>query len=189
MIRILVIDFGCPNVPNLCNSLSFLGCLYIRRLPNDLDSLDFSTINGIILSGGPDSVTVNDHNTIDSHILDMKIPILGICYGAQLIIKLKFGTVLTHHDKLSGWKTLMIDTNSPLYRNLYHEIYVYCKHDDIITCVPDEFKITSYHCGKKVIMSFENEESKIYGVQYHPGVLDSKEGEIIIINFVSICRN
>ncbi len=187
MLKILLIDFGCPNVNYLCDLLQYNNCKYIRITNNKIPNL--LSFNGIILSGGPKSVTVDNHPSIDKYILDMNIPILGICYGAQLITKLKLGTVVTHHNKLLGWKTLNICNKSKLYRGLYHQIYIYCKHDDIITYLPDEFIVTSYNCNKKVIMSFEHKKDSIYGVQYHPDVIDSKEGEIIIKNFIRICSD
>ncbi len=164
MITILVIDFGCPNVGHLCNLIYMCNCNVIRKTPNEINNTIISNSDGIILSGGPSSVTCELHPTIDTCILESNIPILGICYGAQLIAKLNGGHIKKHTEILYGWKTIYINNKARLYSGLYPTIYIYCKHYDIITKVSDSFIITSYNCDKKIIMSFEHKKLDIYAV-------------------------
>lgn len=188
MITILVIDFGCPNVKNLVQNIQNNNCKVIKVLPHEFVTFKIKDVQGIILSGGPDSVIYKDYNiTLESITTD--VPILGICYGAQLIAKLTGGKVFKNYDMVCGLKSIQIDINSELYRNLPENINIYCSHNDCISDVSSSYQITSLYNNNRIVMSFENIYNHIYGVQFHPDALESKEGNIIIRNFIRICRN
>lgn len=181
---ILIIDFGCPNVKNIAQFMVNRMQSYYVYTPDKVP-YDLSNIIGIILSGGPDSVINADIPTISSR----SIPMLGICYGAQLIAKMLRGSIEKLECPVDSWKEITVDNTSDIYRNLSKNIYVCCKHADVITSLPKDCIITSEIKELRAIMSFEHKEYNIYGVQFHPDVLESKEGDIILSNFIKICHD
>lgn len=142
---------------------------------------------GIILSGGPMSVYDSDAPDLDERILKMNIPVLGICYGLQLISKKLGGKVEPAKDREYGKAILNVVDDSPLFKDVKKESKVWMSHGDYLTELPKGFSITA-KSDHSPIGAVANELDKIYGVQFHPEVVHTDEGKKIIHNFLyDIC--
>ena len=142
---------------------------------------------GIILSGGPMSVYDDNSPTLDNEILTLKKPILGICYGLQILCKNLGGVVESAKDREYGKAELSIEGNSSLFHDVKNDSTVWMSHGDYLTNLPQGFNVigTSHHSP---ICAIENTQEKIFGVQFHPEVVHTEEGEKILRNFLfKIC--
>jgi len=143
---------------------------------------------GIILSGGPMSVYDKGAPDLDERILKINIPVLGICYGLQLISKKLGGKVEPAKDREYGRAILNIIETSPLFSNVNKESKVWMSHGDYLTELPKGFDIIA-KSDHSPIGAVANESEKIYGVQFHPEVVHTDEGRKIIHNFLfNICK-
>ena len=147
-------------------------------------------IKGIILSGGPLTITRRNSLDLPSHILNLNKPILGICYGHQILAKKFGGKVKISKTREFGYAQIKSDNKSPLTKNFFKnkKNSVWMSHQDIVTKIPRGFrKIASTSNSKFAIIS--NEKKKLYGVQFHPEVTHTKNGTVILKNFaVAICK-
>lgn len=143
---------------------------------------------GIIFTGGPNSVYDEKSPTITKEIFELKIPILGICYGAQLISHILGGTVKTAPISEYGKTEVeVVDKNSKLFKNVNSKTVTWMSHTDYIDKMPEKFKKVALtkECPYAAI---ENENAKIYAVQFHPEVQHTEEGDKILKNFLyEIC--
>ena len=189
--KIVIIDFGSQVTKLIARRIREYKVLSQIVTLNDFKKIKkFNNIKGIILSGGPSSVTKRKHLKISSSIFNKGIPILGICYGLQLIAKEFGGKVKSSFKKREFGKSLLIKKkNSPLTKNYFKKSnnYVWMSHQDAVTKIPKNFiKIASTKNSTLTII--ENSKKKIYGVQFHPEVTHTVNGEIIIKNFIfNIC--
>jgi len=143
---------------------------------------------GIILSGGPMSVYDTDAPDLEDEILKLGIPVLGICYGLQIISKKLGGKVEPAKDREYGRATLNVISSSPLLSNVKPNSTVWMSHGDYLTELPDGFNVVA-KSDHSPIGAAENSNKKIYGVQFHPEVVHSEEGRKIIHNFLfNICN-
>ncbi len=143
---------------------------------------------GIIFSGGPDSVFLKDSPKINKEIFSFNIPILGICYGAQLIVKEMGGLVEPAKTREFGTVKTEFKTSSLLFSGLKVSFNTLMSHTDEIVKLPENFKVTAKSKTTK-IAAFEDSEKKIYATQFHPEVLDTEFGEEIFKNFLfKVCR-
>jgi len=143
---------------------------------------------GIILSGGPMSVYDSDAPDLDDRILKINIPILGICYGLQLINKKLGGKVEPATDREYGRAILNVIKASPLLYDVSPISKVWMSHGDYLTELPKGFDIIA-KSDHSPIGAVANESEKIYGVQFHPEVVHTDEGRKIIHNFLfDICK-
>jgi len=136
----------------------------------------------IIFTGGPNSVYGDNSPKCDSEIFNLGIPILGICYGAQLISHMLGGKVESANTSEYG-KTITFFGNSPLFNNMRKESTTWMSHTDKVTKLPDGFKTTAT-TNSCEFAAFEHIKSNIYGVQFHPEVLHSEEGHLLLTNFL-----
>ena len=144
--------------------------------------------NGIILSGGPKSVYDKDAPSFDSKILNLGIPILGICYGLQLICKAFGGKVKPAKDREYGKASLETLGNNILFSGFKKKSIVWMSHGDYLTALPEGFKIIG-KSGHSPICAVADDKRKIYGVQFHPEVNHTEQGIKIINNFLyKICK-
>ncbi len=144
--------------------------------------------DGIILSGGPASVYEHNAPTMDRKILDLGIPILGICYGLQLIAKFVGGIVLGGKLKEFGKKELHVKKTGKLLKSLSKKEQVWMSHGDLVTELPKDFEILASTDTCK-IAAFENKNKKLYGIQFHAEVAHTLKGNQILKNFVfNICK-
>jgi GMP synthase (glutamine-hydrolysing) len=146
--------------------------------------------DGIILTGGPYSVYDEDAPTLPEEIFKLDVPILGICYGAQILINIFGGKVSNSKFKEYGRVRIHQVQNivSDIFRDIEQECFCWMSHQDYIETMPDQFIKTAYtdNCP---IAAFENKNKKIYGVQFHPEVHHTEFGEVLIKNFIyNICQ-
>jgi len=188
MIQIIVINFG-SQVAHLINRR-------IRELGvfSELVSYNITTDRikkisprGIILSGGPASVYEKNSPQLDKKIFDSGIPVLGICYGLQLMGKY-FGKTIPSKLKEYGKKTISIKKNGSLLKKLNKKEQVWMSHGDLIKSLPKEFDILA-KTDTCPIAAMQNNSKKLYGLQFHPEVIHTPKGNQILRNFIfDICK-
>lgn len=185
MDKILVIDYGSQYTQLLAKRIRDLG-VYSEVVQYD-DEFSLENVKGIILSGGPDSVYSEEAPDISDVILNSKIPILGICYGMQLIAKKLGGEVGKTGTAEYGKTKINVVERSSLFQNFEKEFIAWMSHKDMVTKVPKGFIVTSITVNN-IISSFEDKIRKIYAIQFHPEVRHTEFGIDILKNFaVDVC--
>lgn len=141
---------------------------------------------GIIISGGPDSVNAPDSIMIDKKIFEIGCPVLGICYGMQLIAKVLGGEVNSEKSPEYGVTEILRTRESMLISS--EKFNALMSHGDNVSKLPEGFIETS-KTQSGIISSIENKDKKIFGLQFHPEVINTEKGDEIIKNFVfEICK-
>ncbi|MBN1376869.1 glutamine-hydrolyzing GMP synthase [Candidatus Woesearchaeota archaeon] len=187
MDKIIVIDFGgqyAHLIANRLRRLGFLGEIVQNNEP--IINLKNKDIKGIILSGGPSSVYEQESPKISKEIFNLNIPLLGICYGHQLITYMLNGKVNKGSIKEYGQALVKLKP-SRLFKGLGKKETVWMSHGDLVEDLPEGFDIiaSSDYCK---IAAVENTEKKIYGLQFHPEVTHTPNGMKILENFAGdIC--
>ena len=142
---------------------------------------------GIILSGGPRSVYLPDSPRVEKWIFDLGVPVLGICYGHQLIAYLFGGKVESGYREYGRTKIRIVKRDS-LFDDWEDEETVWMSHSDAVVELPREFEILAVS-ENNVIAAFKHRELPIYGVQFHPEVVHTPKGKILFRNFLfKICK-
>ena len=182
--RILVLDFGGQYNQLIARRVRECS-VYSEIYPNtiSIEKIKEYKPAGIIFTGGPNSVYEAESPTISKEIFELGIPILGICYGSQLMAHLLGGQVEHANVSEYGKTKVDVDITSSLYNGFTVENQFWMSHTDYISKVPEGFKITG-HTKDCPVASMENAEKKLYAVQYHPEVNHSINGTKIIENFV-----
>jgi GMP synthase (glutamine-hydrolysing) len=184
---ILIIDYGSPITPNIA------WCLQQIQIPNQTcwynqaeEFLNELKPKGIILAGGPESVTDPDSPRAPKSIFLGDTPILGICYGQQLMCVQLGGKVVRGIHPEHGKTVLQITDRCALTETLWQPksmVTIWMGHEDCITDLPPNFKSIGYTTGSKhAIIADDNR--KFYGVQFHPEYYGFKEGHMLIYRFV-----
>lgn len=187
--QIVILDFGSQYTQVIarrvreCNVYSV-----IVRYDTPASEISALAPSGIILSGGPSSVYAKEAPLPDREIFKLKIPVLGICYGLQLLGHFLGGKVEPGQKREYGKGTLQVkDSFSPLFANLPESLQVWNSHGDRLTRLPKGFKavaVTDNSDGAAI----ENLADKRFGLQFHPEVVHTPHGREIIANFVhNIC--
>ncbi len=189
--RVLIVDFGSQVTKLIARRVRELGVYSEIITPKKLNKLkDYSKIKGFIFSGGPSTVTKNRFETVPKEILRKKIPILGICYGLQLIAKLFGGKIKSLKKKREFGRAFLYKKKASLLTNnyLHSKKTVWMSHEDAVVKLPKNFKsVASTKTSKLTII--ENTKDKIYGVQFHPEVTHTDNGKQIFKNFLFlICK-
>lgn len=186
---IIVVDFGGQYNQLIARRVRDLN-VYCEVVPYNkaFNEICLKKPIGIIFTGGPNSVYEEHAPKIEKEIFDLDIPILGLCYGMQLISK-TFGGVVEKAEKKEFGKTICIkDKKSKLLNNIKDETIVWMSHQDQVTKLPLGFS-SIQHTLTCPYAAIENEEKKIYAVQYHPEVNHSQEGNNLIKSFLyDICK-
>ncbi len=184
---ILIFDFGSQSTHLISRRLRELGIETKIFNPEEaLEEINRHGPKGIILSGGPASVYDSGSPTIDKKVFDLGIPILGICYGEQLLGHLLEGDVKPGKVKEYGPAVLEVISDSQLFKNTSDQFTVWMSHGDSVLSPPKGFEITAI---TKTIpcAGIEDTNRKIYGIQFHPEVVHTQFGTEILENFVGIC--
>ena len=138
---------------------------------------------GIIFTGGPNSVYGEDSPTCSSEIYELGIPILGICYGSQLMAHMNGGKVTTAPVSEYGKTEVEVDNSSVLFEDVSPKTICWMSHTDYIEKAPENFHVTA-HTPVCPVAAMENAERKLYAVQFHPEVMHTQEGVKMLSNFV-----
>lgn len=142
---------------------------------------------GIIFTGGPNSVYAENAPRIEKEIFELGIPVLGICYGCQLMAYTLGGTVSTAEMREYGKTETNYDIQSKLFNNLPETGISWMSHTDYISKLPDGFK-SSAHSDSCPAAAIENEDKKLYGIQFHPEVNHTENGVAMLKNFLyNVC--
>jgi GMP synthase (glutamine-hydrolysing) len=181
---IVVLDFGSQYNQLITRRIREFG-VYSELHPHTVTLEEIQEINptGIIFSGGPNSVYGEDSFRCDERIFDLDIPILGICYGMQLMTMHFGGKVERAKHREYGKAAINIEKQSKLFSNLPEEQVVWMSHGDLVVEAPAGFEVnaTNPSCP---IASMSNEEKGLYAVQFHPEVRHSVHGNEMLKNFV-----
>ncbi len=187
--NILIIDFG-SQYTQLITRRVREASVYSEIHPHTITLEEVKKIApvGIILSGGPMSVYDEGAPSINAEILKLGIPVLGICYGLQLICRAYNGGVEPAKDREYGKAVLRITDDSKIFKGVTRSSIVWMSHGDYLTKEPEGFVISG-ESDHSPVCAISNESKKIYGVQFHPEVAHSQEGDKIIRNFIfNICE-
>ncbi|MEA1913016.1 MAG: glutamine-hydrolyzing GMP synthase [candidate division WOR-3 bacterium] len=182
--RITILDFGSQYTQLIARRLRELK-VYSVVLPYNTRVDEISGSKGVVLSGGPWSVYENHAPMPDPGIFDLDVPILGICYGLQVIGKMFGGSVVRSLEKEFG-SMVFEPKEDPLFTGLSPKTIVWMSHGDRLTELPHGFKVI----GRTKNSKFASVRfGKVYGLQFHPEVTHTKEGKKILQNFLySICK-
>ena len=161
----------------------------IYSYKTDLETIKKMNPKGIILTGGPNSCYLEDSPTYKKELFELGVPVLGLCYGAQLMQHVLGGKVERADVREYGKSNLIISkTDSKLFKDVPKESICWMSHFDYISKIAPGFEITSYTKDCPVA-SCENEEQKLYAIQFHPEVLHTEYGKNILSNFVmDVCN-
>jgi len=186
---ILILDFGSQYTQLIARRIRELNT-YCEIHPYylEIDKIKSMNPNGIILSGGPASVYATDAPLVNSELFDLRIPILGICYGMQLIAHLNGGKVAASTHREYGFAELEIDQPGVLFNGINHRTEVWMSHSDRLEKLPTNFEIIGK--TKNAPMAVIGDTLRaIYGIQFHPEVEHTKEGMKLLKNFIyNICK-
>jgi GMP synthase (glutamine-hydrolysing) len=189
--KIIIIDFGSQVTKLIARRIRDLGVYSEIITPkNILKIKKFTNIKGIIFSGGPSTVTKKKFQRVPDEIFQKKIPILGICYGLQLIAKLLGGKIKTSKKRREFGRAFLIKPKSSLliknFKNSTNAIWM--SHEDAVVEMPKGFRLVASTKESKFTI-IENKKDKIYGIQFHPEVTHTDNGKEIFKNFLfKICK-
>ncbi|MDC7238160.1 MAG: glutamine-hydrolyzing GMP synthase [Sphaerochaetaceae bacterium] len=186
---IVVLDFGAQYSQLIARRVREIG-VYSQILPFNCSVDEIKDLNpdGIIFSGGPASVSAEGSPRVHDDIFKLGIPILGICYGLQVMMKQNGGEVSCPLKKEYGLANIDIVKQSLLFDSISDKSQVWMSHGDSVSKLADGFEIiaSTENCP---ITAVENLDKKFYGVQFHPEVVHSLEGTKLIENFViKVCK-
>ncbi len=187
--KILILDFGSQYTQNIARKARECQ-VYCEVRPCTLSFNKIETFNarGIILSGGPASVLAEDALLCDPRLFNMKIPILGICYGMQVITHILGGKVDPSPRREFGGAKLMLKEFSNLFEEVANNSTVWMSHGDRISKLPNGFKGVAF-TDNSPLAAIENSAARIYGLQFHPEVVHTAAGKKILHNFLfEICQ-
>jgi GMP synthase (glutamine-hydrolysing) len=189
--KILIIDFGSQFTQLIARRIRELGVFseIISHKKIKIKNINDS-IKGIILSGGPLNVYQINKYSFDKRIINLNIPILGICFGHQILSKLNGGRVKQSKHREFGLANIYKKNDSLLTKNFFKKKLkkVWMSHSDQVSKMPKNFKIIASSKNSKLTI-IENKKNKIYGVQFHPEVTHTDNGKQIFENFLFlICK-
>ena len=191
--KILIIDFGSQFTQLIARRVRELGVFseIVSHKKIKITQIIKENIAGIILSGGPLNVYENDKFKFDKKILKLGVPILGICFGHQILSKLLGGKVKKSKHREFGLATINKVSNSILTKNFFNKnktSNVWMSHADQVSKMPKNFKVIASTKNSKLTI-IENTKDNFYGVQFHPEVTHTDKGKILLHNFVFlICK-
>ena len=161
----------------------------IYSYKTDLETIKKMNPKGIILTGGPNSCYLEDSPTYQKELFELGVPVLGLCYGAQLMQHVLGGKVERADVREYGKSNLIVSKpESKIFKDVPKESICWMSHFDYISKIAPGFEITSYTKDCPVA-SCENEEQKLYAIQFHPEVLHTEYGKNILSNFVmDVCN-
>ena len=189
--KILIIDFGSQFTQLIARRIRELGVYSEIISHKQIKNRNINkSIKGIILSGGPLNVYQINKYSFDKNIIENGIPVLGICFGHQILSKLNGGRVKQSKHREFGLANIYKKGNSPLIKNLFNKkkiIKVWMSHADQVSKLPKKFSVIASSQNSRFAI-VENKSKKFYGVQFHPEVTHTENGKKLIGNFIfDIC--
>ena len=189
MQKIIILDFGSQTTQLIGRRVRETGT-FCEILPYNRFPSDDKDVIGVILSGSPLSVYADDAFLPDLSCIKGKLPLLGICYGAQLLSHQYGGRVEQAGSREYGRAGLsFVDTSCPLFEGISKGSQVWMSHGDSITAIPEGYKVTASTDSVR-FAAFQSLSEPVWGVQFHPEVVHTLEGARMIENFVvGICHS
>ena len=187
--KILVLDFGSQYNQLIVRRIRELG-VYSELVSHEILATDIikdQTIKGIILSGGPHSVYDDDSFQIDEHIFDLNIPILGICYGMQLMMYKLGGKVEKSLSHEYGKTDIEITEENPLTKGLEKKLTVWMSHGDIVSKLGNGFIETATSKSTPYVM-VKHVDKLLFGIQFHPEVSHTPQGINMLNAFIDLTK-
>ena len=190
---ILVLDFG-GQYCHLIGRRIRENSVYSEIVPYDITTEEVKALNekfnvkGLILSGGPSSVYEPNAPKLDPRILELNLPILGLCYGHQLIAQLSKGTVEPATCKEYGTAQVTVDKPVGVLEGLSETEKVWMSHGDTVFALPEDFEELA-HSENCPVAAFRHKQKPIYGLQWHPEVIHTEKGARMLRNFIfQVCK-
>ena len=186
---VIVIDFGAQYNQLIARRVREAG-VYCEMLPfnTDIEKIKAYKPLGIILTGGPSSVTDEGAPFCDARVLRLGIPVLGICYGMQLMSVMLGGKVIKPTNREYGKTLIDVDPSSPLFNGIEDKTSCWMSHTDHVSILPDGFSGIAGTVNTPNA-AIENRDKNLYGVQFHPEVAHTPKGKAILSNFLyGICH-
>ena len=190
--KVLIIDFGSQFTQLIARRVRELGVFSEIVSHKKIKTDDVNqNVRGIVLSGGPLTVYQIQKYSFDKKILELNIPILGICFGHQILSKLHWGRGKQSRHREFGLANIFKKRDSLLTKNFYglkKTKQVWMSHADQVSKLPKNFKVIASSTNSKFAI-VENKQKKFYGVQFHPEVTHTENGKKLISNFIFlICK-
>ena len=188
MDKIVVLDFGSQYSHLICRRIRDFS-VYAELVPFNISMEELKKHNpkGIIFSGGPSSVYNSDAPIPEKEVFKMDLPILGICYGHQIIVN-NFGGKIKQANKEYGSSVLSIDNDKDLLSGVGESLRAWMSHGDEAEIVPPDFEIIA-HTESAKAAAIASKDRAVFGIQFHPEVVHTKQGSEILKNFVlKICK-
>ncbi len=181
---VAVLDYGSQYTQLIARRIREQN-VYSEILPHTIsaDEIKERNIPAVVLSGGPSSVYDNQAPQIDPQILNLNIPVLGICYGLHLMINNSGGNVLHKGQGEYGYAIIHSEGKSPLLKALSSESKVWMSHGDEIDSLGNGFE-TIARSSNNIVAAIQHQDKPLYGVQFHPEVIHTEEGNTILSNFL-----
>ncbi len=194
--RILILDFGSQYTQLIARRIREIG-VYCELWSWDVEESDIRDFNpnGIILSGGPESVTEDNSPRAPEYVFEAGVPVFGVCYGMQTMSEQLGGKVAGSNEREFGYAKVEVVDDCQLFKNIEDAIAenghplldVWMSHGDKVVEIPSDFKKIA-ETETCPFAAMANEEKQFYGVQFHPEVTHTRQGMRMLENFViSIC--
>ena len=185
MQKILVVDFGSQYTQLIARRLRELK-IYSEVCPWD-EITDIENVEGFILSGGPESSNIEGNPNIDSKIFDSGKPILGVCYGMQVLAFQEGGQIVNEGKKEFGHTQIKMESKSSIFAKTDNDFSVWMSHGDKVESLPEGYEVIA-SSDNSPIAAFQNQLKSYYGLQFHPEVTHTQHGTQAIKNFLKICN-
>ncbi len=181
---VAVVDFGSQYTQLIARRVRELK-IYCEIFPcwTPKKKIERFATKAIILSGSPGSVSDAERPSVDPGIFELGVPVLGICYGMQLMGDIFGGEVFYSPRREYGKTMLTVDDHSDLFHGLKKTLRVWMSHGDRVETLPQGFELLA-HTGNSVVAAFRHQKKKLYGVQFHPEVVHTPRGKKILKNFL-----
>lgn len=190
---VLVLDFGGQYCHLIARRVREHG-VYSEIVPHDITAEEIRRLNekfnvkGLILSGGPASVFEPGAPRLNAEILNIGLPVLGLCYGHQLIAYIAGGKVSSARKKEYGSAYVTIDSPVGVLKGLNRREKVWMSHGDTVFSLPNDYEIMA-HTENSPVAAFRHKRKPIYGLQWHPEVIHTEKGMQMISNFLfEVCN-
>jgi GMP synthase (glutamine-hydrolysing) len=186
---IVILDFGAQYSLLIARRVRECG-VYCELLPHDAPLEKVAELNpkGFILSGGPASVYDEDAPMAPAYVFESELPVLGICYGMQLLAHQLGGTVSPGHKREFGPALIEVDEEAALFRDLSSTLSVWMSHGDNVSQLPPGWRSLA-HSGNSPYAAISDDKDHYFGIQFHPEVVHTPQGAEMLRNFLfNVCR-